>query len=88
MSGCRGAVAVTMDLVQLDINQCPSKYYTPNAFKNTHKCDKRTSYVSAQVILVEMLNIYCHSNMFFKLISLQGLHYIVIKICVCDPSCY
>lgn len=40
----KGAVAVTMDLLKLDINQCPDKYYTPNAFKGTHKCDKRTSY--------------------------------------------
>lgn len=33
-----------MDMLQLDINQCPSNYYTPNAFKNTHKCDAKTSY--------------------------------------------
>lgn len=39
----KGVVAVAMDLLQLDINQCPDKYYVPNAFKNTHKCD-RTSY--------------------------------------------
>lgn len=43
---CRGAVAVTMDLLKLDINQCPDKYYVPNAFKDTNKCDQRTSYVS------------------------------------------
>lgn len=35
-----------MDMRQLDINQCPDDYHTPNAFKNTHKCDRRTSYVS------------------------------------------
>ncbi|XP_075218965.1 uncharacterized protein LOC142323345 [Lycorma delicatula] len=40
----KGVVAVTMDLLQLDINQCPDKYYQPNAFKDTHKCDRRTSY--------------------------------------------
>lgn len=40
----KGVVAVTMDLLQLDINQCPDKYYVPNAFKDTHKCDKKTSY--------------------------------------------
>lgn len=39
-------VAVTMDLLQLDINQCDDKFYRPNAFKDTHKCDKKTSYVS------------------------------------------
>lgn len=40
----KGVVAVTMDLLQLDVNQCPDKYYIPNAFKDTHKCDKKTSY--------------------------------------------
>lgn len=35
-----------MDMLQLDVNQCPDHYYTPNAFKNTHKCDEKTSYVS------------------------------------------
>ena len=42
----RGAVAVSMDIKVLDVNQCPGKYYTPNAFKRTHKCDDKTSYVS------------------------------------------
>lgn len=42
----RGAVAVSMDIKALDINQCPGDYYTPNAFKRTHKCDDKTSYVS------------------------------------------
>ncbi|KAK7868072.1 hypothetical protein R5R35_005539 [Gryllus longicercus] len=40
----KGVVAVTMDLLKLDINQCPDKFYVPNAFKDTHKCDKKTSY--------------------------------------------
>lgn len=40
----KGVVAVTVNLLQLDVNQCPSKYSTPNAFKNTHKCDRKTSY--------------------------------------------
>jgi len=35
-----------MDMMQLDINQCPDWYYEPNAYKNTHKCDEQTSYVS------------------------------------------
>lgn len=34
-----------MDLLQLDINQCDDVFYAPNAFKNTHKCDRKTSYV-------------------------------------------
>lgn len=35
-----------MDLLQLDVNQCSDQYYVPNAFKDTHKCDKKSSYVS------------------------------------------
>lgn len=42
----RGIVAVSMDMLQLDINQCPDWYYEPNAFKNSHKCDVKSSYVS------------------------------------------
>jgi hypothetical protein len=45
-SCCRGAVAVSMDIKMLDVNQCNGDYHTPNAFKRTHKCDERTSYVS------------------------------------------
>ncbi|XP_032681371.1 uncharacterized protein LOC116848905 [Odontomachus brunneus] len=40
----KGVVAVTMDLLQVDINQCDDKFYRPNAFKDTHKCHKKTSY--------------------------------------------
>ena len=43
---CRGAVTVSMEIKKLDISQCPGDYYTPNAFKRTHKCDDKTSYVS------------------------------------------
>jgi len=46
----KGVVAVSMDLLQLDINQCPDKFYVPNAFKATDKCDRRTSYVSQKAI--------------------------------------
>lgn len=42
----RGIVAVSMNMLGLDINQCPDDYYVPNAFKNTHKCDEKSSYVS------------------------------------------
>lgn len=38
-----------MDMKQLDINQCNDNYHTPNAFKNTHKCDQKTSYVRIQL---------------------------------------
>lgn len=47
---CRGVVAVSMDMLQLDINQCDDAYYVPNAFKGSHKCDKKTSYVSFKSI--------------------------------------
>lgn len=42
----RGVVAVSMDMLQMDINQCDDDYFIPNAFKGTHKCDRKTSYVS------------------------------------------
>merc|ERR1711879_373016 len=28
----------------LDIDQCPDRYHVPNAFKETHKCDDKSSY--------------------------------------------
>lgn len=40
----KGVVAVSMDMLQLDVNQCADKFYAPNAFKDTHKCDEKTSY--------------------------------------------
>jgi hypothetical protein len=46
----RGVVAVSMDIMMLDIDQCPDKYYVPNAFKDTHKCDDKSSYVSVNFI--------------------------------------
>ena len=39
---------MSMDIKMLDVNQCNGDYHTPNAFKRTHKCDERTSYVSVQ----------------------------------------
>ena len=47
----RGAVAVSMDIKMLDIDQCPDRYHVPNAFKETHKCDDKSSYVSTALIL-------------------------------------
>ena len=44
--GFRGAIRVTMDLLKLDVTQCPNEYYVQNAFKDTHRCDRKTSYVS------------------------------------------
>ena len=35
-----------MDMLKLDINQCDEKFYVPNAFKGTHKCHRKSSYVS------------------------------------------
>lgn len=40
----KGVVAVSMELLVLDLNQCPSDFYVPNAFKGTHKCDLTSSY--------------------------------------------
>merc|ERR1712141_436728 len=40
----KGAVAVSMDIMMLDIDQCPDRYHVPNAFKETHKCDDKSSY--------------------------------------------
>eukprot|EP00095_Tigriopus_kingsejongensis_P001165 maker-scaffold350_size199587-snap-gene-0.27 protein:Tk01165 transcript:maker-scaffold350_size199587-snap-gene-0.27-mRNA-1 annotation:"hypothetical protein SINV_01162" len=40
----KGSVAVSMDIRMLDIDQCPDKYHAPNHFKDTHKCDDKTSY--------------------------------------------
>ena len=40
-------MSVSMDIRMLDIDQCPGKYHMPNAFKDTHKCDDKSSYVSA-----------------------------------------
>lgn len=35
-----------MSLLELDINQCPDKYYVLNTFQGTDKCDHKSSYVS------------------------------------------
>ncbi|ROT73464.1 hypothetical protein C7M84_008129 [Penaeus vannamei] len=40
----KGAVRVTMDLMKLDITQCPNEFYVQNAFKDTHRCDRKSSY--------------------------------------------
>ncbi|KAJ8981548.1 hypothetical protein NQ317_009807 [Molorchus minor] len=40
----KGVVSVTMDLLKLDINQCTDDYWVANAFKDTNKCDQKTSY--------------------------------------------
>lgn len=47
----RGVVAVTMDLLKLDISQCGDDYWVANAFKDTNKCDQKTSYVSIIIFL-------------------------------------
>jgi len=39
-----GVVTVSVPLNKLDIDQCPSSFYTPNFFKNTATCDYRSSY--------------------------------------------
>ncbi|VDL18649.1 unnamed protein product [Hymenolepis diminuta] len=41
-----GVVTISVDLHQLDINQCPQSFYTPNFFKNTARCDFQNTYSS------------------------------------------
>lgn len=42
----RGVVKVDVKLDYLDISQCPQEFYLANAFKNTAKCDFKSTYVS------------------------------------------
>eukprot|EP00108_Taenia_solium_P005168 TsM_000329100 transcript=TsM_000329100 gene=TsM_000329100 len=42
-----GVVTISVDLHQLDINQCPQSFFTPNFFKNTARCDFQNTYVSS-----------------------------------------
>lgn len=61
-----------MDMRQLDINQCPSDYHTPNAFKNTHKCDPKTSYVSKKIKSLKSILKLCHFSAFqFSVVGLK-----------------
>lgn len=39
----KGAVTVSMLLTELDLTQCTGNEYTPNAFKDTNKCDRASS---------------------------------------------
>ena len=50
-----------MDMLQMDINQCPDDYYAPNAFKNTHKCDQKTSYVNTELFyqIYQKFSLFC-----------------------------
>ena len=58
----KGVVTVTMDLQTLDINQCPGKYHAPNAFKDTHKCDRKTSYVSTRLEILSDDVLKCEAH--------------------------
>jgi len=49
LCGCRGIVTVDVKLDLLDIEQCPSDFYTSNAFMGTARCDYETTYVSVFV---------------------------------------
>lgn len=39
----KGVVSVSVRLDELDINQCPDDFHVHNAFKNTHKCDRKST---------------------------------------------
>jgi len=55
-----------MPLLNLDINQCPHKFYEPNAFKGTHKCDQRSSYVR------QFINFYLNYFLLFIVQQIQN----------------
>ncbi|ESO93259.1 hypothetical protein LOTGIDRAFT_119445 [Lottia gigantea] len=40
----KGVVTVDVKLDYLDINQCPSEFHVPNAFKNTARCHYKSQY--------------------------------------------
>ena len=63
----RGAVAVSMDIRMLDIDQCPDKYHVPNAYKDTHKCDDKSSYVRID-FLNDFLTAELMPNSFYLLL--------------------
>ncbi len=49
-----------MDIKMLDIDQCPDEYHVPNTFKDTHKCDDKSSYVSTtKGLSVSALHLSC-----------------------------
>jgi hypothetical protein len=69
----KGVVTVTMDLQTLDVNQCPGKYHTPNAFKETNKCDLKTSYVSIFILdFLAFVIIEIHLDLFLKCVPILG----------------
>ncbi|KAG5449991.1 hypothetical protein CSKR_101219 [Clonorchis sinensis] len=39
-----GVTTISVRLMDLDINQCPQSFYTPNFFKNSARCDFRSTY--------------------------------------------
>jgi hypothetical protein len=39
----KGVVIVNLKLSELDVNQCDADYHVSNAFKGTHKCDRKST---------------------------------------------
>ncbi|OWA51659.1 hypothetical protein BV898_16134 [Hypsibius exemplaris] len=39
-----GVATVTVPLPEIDLNQCPASLFTANAFKNSDRCDSKSSY--------------------------------------------
>lgn len=48
-----------MDLLKLDVVQCPNEYYVQNPFKDTHRCDRKTSYVSSSLLMIDIITLRC-----------------------------
>ena len=75
----RGVVSVSVDLLQLDINQCDDDFNVPNAFKGTHKCDKKSSYVRVKFFYVYKHYIYIYILLLFFL-SYLSYYLILVRI--------
>lgn len=67
---------MSVDMIQMDINQCDDDYYIPNAFKGTHKCDRTTSYVSCSSI--ENDRLYLSQNVNNKQ-KLKFVHFLLFQ---------
>ena len=58
-----------MDIWQLDVDQCPDNYWVSNAFKDSHKCDRKTSYVSVLPLWCVVKGVFFCKCKFWNAIS-------------------
>ena len=59
-------MTVTVPLPELDLNQCPADLTVANAFKNSDRCDTRSSYVSTVqtfriILIIHLFFLVCVS---------------------------